>query len=246
MTVQGSAGATSTSVAIPAHAAGDLILVFVRNASNTVATTPAAGGTVPAWNVLQTGGANTLSLVSAYFVATASTTTTGTWTGATHIVVLVLRPASGNTISVRGSSTGNGAAVTTVVYPALTTLTDGSTWGVRIGCRGPVATEMATVPSAGWVNQIVWPAGSGAVLGVHTFAGLTSSPAADTVTTTGTSGAYRAHTIEVAETSAGALNVSKTNAYTVLSSIAGLNVSKVNAYAVLVPAAVERVQLFVM
>ena len=62
MIVQGQASAVGTSVAIPAHQAGDLILVFARRASNSSATIPSPGGTVPTWITAQSLGANTLAL----------------------------------------------------------------------------------------------------------------------------------------------------------------------------------------
>lgn len=197
MTVQGTASGVGTSVAIPTHAVGDLILVFTRAASNTAPTKPTASGTVPNWNVPQTAGANTLALSSAWFIATASTTTTGAWTGASHICVLVLRPDASKQLGVGPSSVGNGNNLQTIVYPALTLSTlDGTSWGVRCGTRGVAVAAVGTAPT-GWTQRIVQPATP--LMSVHTRASLTGNPVADTVTTSGTNSAYRAHTIEVTE-----------------------------------------------
>jgi hypothetical protein len=200
MTIQGVTSAAATSVAIPTHAAGDLIFVFTRNAAATVPTKPTAGGTVPNWNVPQSATANTLSLVSAWFVATAATTTTGAWTGATHICVLVLRPAGGKQLSVPATSAvGNANNTQTIVYPAATILTlAGTSWGVRCGTRTVAITAVGTAPT-NWTNQIVQPAAAGALMAVHTRASLTANPTADTVTTTSSNAASRAHTLEVTE-----------------------------------------------
>src|SRR4051812_22334553 len=93
-TIVGQASAAATSVAFPAHQAGDMLLVFARGTA-AAPSVPAAGGTVPAWTTLQTGLANAIGLTVASFVATGTTTTTGAWTNATHVCVLVLRPGSG-------------------------------------------------------------------------------------------------------------------------------------------------------
>jgi hypothetical protein len=199
MTVQGTASAATTSVAIPTHTAGDVLLVFARAASNTAPTVPASGGTVPAWATAQSAGANTLALITAYFVATAANHTTGTWTGAAHLCVLVLRPDAGMVLSYGTSASGNGNNTQTIVYPALSfgNLT-GSSWGVRCGTRGVAVTAVGAAPN-NWVNQIIQPAGASALMSVHTRASITANAVADTVTTTGTNAPYRAHTVEIRE-----------------------------------------------
>lgn len=197
MTVQGTGSAAATSVAIPAHAAGDLIFVFTRNASTSVPVKPTASGTVPNWTLAQSATANTISLVSAWFVATAATTTTGAWTGATHICVLVLRPDATKVLNVATSAVGNGNNTQTIIYPALTvTSLAGTSWGVRCGTRGVAIAAVGTAPT-NWTQRIIQPATP--LMSVHTRAALTGNPVADTVTTTGTNSAYRAHTIEVTE-----------------------------------------------
>jgi hypothetical protein len=206
MVVQGQASAAAASVAIPAHQPGDLIFVFARRASNSSATIPSAGGTVPTWLTAQSLGANTLALTTVYAVATASNHTTGTFTNASHIAVLVLRPDSGKALSVVGSSTGNANNTTTLVYPALTlTKTDGTSWGVRCGTKSVASTPVGTAP-ASWTAQTVQPAGASALMSVHTRASLSANPVADTVSGS-TSAAYRAHTVEVAEAAPQALTL---------------------------------------
>lgn len=198
MIVQGTASAAATSVAIPAHQPGDMILIFARGTAAAPGA-PAASGNVPTWIPTQSAFANSIGLTSRYCIATSSTHTTGTWTSATHICVLVLRADAGNILGYGGSSTGNGTAVQTIVYPALTlTDADGSSWGVRCGTRATAVTAVGTPPT-GWTNQIVQPAGASALMSVHTQAGITSNPGADTVSTAGSNAAYRAHTIEITE-----------------------------------------------
>jgi hypothetical protein len=199
-TVVGQGSAAATSVAIPAHSVGDLILVFARGTA-AAPSVPAAGGTVPAWATLQTGLANAIGLTVVAFNATATTTTTGVFTNATHIAVLVLRAGAGNQLqtSAARSAVGSGNNTQTIIYPALalTTLA-GTSFGVRVGTRTIAATAVGTAPTS-WTNQTIQPAGASALMSVHTRAALVANPVADTVTTTGTNAPYRAVTVEVQE-----------------------------------------------
>jgi hypothetical protein len=198
--VVGQASAAATSVAIPAHNVGDLIIVSARGTA-AAPSVPAAGGTVPAWATIQSGLANSIGLTTVAFVATATTTTTGVFTNATHICVLVLRPAASQKLqtSAARSSTGNGNNTQTIIYPALTMNDlDGSSFGVRIGTRVVAITAVGTPPT-GWTNQSIQPAGASALMSVHTRAAITTNPVADTVTVTSSNAAYRAHTIEIEE-----------------------------------------------
>lgn len=121
LTPQGSASAAATSVAIPTHAVGDLIVIFAyRDGSATAPSKPAAGGTVPAWNDINSGaGANTNASRSAYFVATATNHTTGTWTNATGIAAIVLRGQAATPIGASDLSggTANGTGTTPTITP---------------------------------------------------------------------------------------------------------------------------------
>lgn len=233
-TVVGQASAAATSVAIPAHAAGDLIIVAARGTA-AAPSVPAAGGTVPAWATLQSGLANSMGLTVVAFVATAATTTTGAFTNATHIAVLVLRPTAGQKLQTAAarSAVQNGNNTQTIIYPALAMNDlDGSSFGVRIGTRGVAITAVGTAP-AGWTNQIIQPAGASALMSVHTRAAITANPTADTVTTTSSNAAYRAVTIEVEEVpvttdfacsvgGAGSLGVQRDNIKTFAASVAGV------------------------
>jgi hypothetical protein len=196
--VVGQASAATTSVAIPAHQPGDMILVFARG---TVAPTiPTAGGTVPAWGTLQSSAQFSIALTCVFFVATGSTTTTGTFTNATHIAVLVIRPAANRQLTTAAARSAVGGAnnATTIIYPALTLAkTDGTSMGVRIGTRVTAATQLATAPT-NWTNQTQQPATTPALV-VHTRAALAANPVADTVTAGAANAAYRAVTVEVQE-----------------------------------------------
>lgn len=187
-----SASAAATSVAIPAHMVGDVLVVTCRRANTTPPSIPSAGGTVPAWVTVESYGADALSLTTVMFVATATDTTTGTFTNAGQIIVTVLRPNKAVTLGAR--SAGNGASTETIVYPALTRDTSDGIC-VRAATRAAVDSEVGNAPT-GWTNRATQPAGALAVLCLHTQ-DAAADPTADTVNTTGTAAAYRAHTFEI-------------------------------------------------
>lgn len=122
-----SAGAASSSVAIPTHSIGDLIVIFTLNPFTTTApTAPSAGGTVPAWNYIDNANsASGSGCTTAYFKATATNTTTGSWTNASHIIAVVVR--NQNASSPIGGHASQGGSSATTTAPAVTmTHTDGS------------------------------------------------------------------------------------------------------------------------
>jgi hypothetical protein len=189
---------TTTSVTLPAHQAGDLILVTVRGSS--AVAPPAAGGTVPTWLQIQAGTANTLCLHSAWFIATAADHTSGTWTNALHMIAAVFR--GDRALSIGASATKNGAAVQVIIYPALVLqVADGTSYGVRCGARGIGDFDIATAPSGAQAWSMVHrvPGSPTTVLAMHEAAALAANPTEDTVATAGSDAAYRAHTIEILE-----------------------------------------------
>ena len=201
MVVQGSGSAAATSVAIPAHAIGDMILIFARGTA-AAPERPGGGGTVPAWATAAVGSrqldrADRRRLRrdrdQPHERARGRTRpTSACWCcGPTSPGVL-------STAAAR-SSVGNGNNTQTIIYPALTLADcDGSSWGVRVGTRGVAITAVGTAPS-GWTNQIIQPAGASALMSVHTRSALVANPTADTVTVTSSNSAYRAVTVEILE-----------------------------------------------
>jgi len=151
VSVQGQATAASTTVTLPTHQVGDLIIIVARRASNTAATIPSTSGTVPAWTtVYNATGANTLSHVVAYTIATASNHTSGTWTNANHLVALVLRNPNGAGFTIGGSGSQSNSASTTITMPTVTgqTLPAGGTdlWLTFISKAGS-SSVTTTIPT---------------------------------------------------------------------------------------------------
>lgn len=113
--------AAGNTVTIPAHAPGDLIIIFAyRDGNNATPTQPAAGGTVPTWNIItnNTGGNTNSSRVS-WALATTSTHTSGTWTNATGMVAVVVRGQRKFT-PIGGAAEAGAAVANSAVAPLVT------------------------------------------------------------------------------------------------------------------------------
>lgn len=108
VTYSAAAQAASTSVSIPAHVSGDVIIIcaYRVDIDNTAALTPpsvpSASGTVPTWTTLTANTGNSVfdsgvggtfynSMRVAYTVATANNHTSGTWTNTTSILAVVVK-----------------------------------------------------------------------------------------------------------------------------------------------------------
>lgn len=176
-----------TTVTIPAHQIGDLILIFAyRDGNNTAPSTPAAGGTVPTWNLIGSSGGNTNSSNFRWAEATATNTTSGTWTNATELVCLVYRSAT-----IGASAGGSGNATTTVNYPALTLQrTDNTSWVVGVAGHR-TANDVEQAPS-GMTNR----ASTGSEAAGHDTNGTVTTWASTNVTVNASS-AYRSWVVEL-------------------------------------------------
>lgn len=116
----GAVGALANSIALPSHQAGDLIEIATYDTGSGV--TPSLGS-----GYISLGTHTQGTLLAArigYKIATSSSETSGTWSGASFIAAKVYRGASGpGAISFSG---GNGTDVT---IPSLTlNVTDGTSW----------------------------------------------------------------------------------------------------------------------
>lgn len=184
----GSQGAAATTVTIPAHQIGDLILIFAyRDGSNTVPTVPTAGGTVPTWTQIGSSGGNTNSSRLHYAVATATNTTSGTWTSATELICAVYRGTK-----LPGASQGAGTTGTSISYPAITALqrTNNTSWVAGFAGHR-TATNVELNPS-GMTNRT----SSGTEAANHDTNGTVSSWSAQNVTVNASSG-WRSWVVEL-------------------------------------------------
>jgi hypothetical protein len=137
----GANAANTTTVAIPGHTTGDIIVIFVfSGANNTLPTAPSASGTVPSWVSIDSNATGTSSCSSAtyYFVATANNHTSGTWTNVDSMIAAVVRSPAATPLGGHANSGGT-ASSTGAVAPSITeTHADGTSillhfFGLRPG-----------------------------------------------------------------------------------------------------------------
>lgn len=145
--------AAAPSLTLSAHAVDDLILMWAyRDGVATAPTVPSAGGTVPTWTTIETGGANSNAAVACYAKATATNHTSGSWTNATGVGCLVLRgqhatvPIGGHA---QGGSAANGSSIPVVDFTP--NVSDGTSFFVSVGGYRTV-TSWGT-PPAGYTLQ---------------------------------------------------------------------------------------------
>lgn len=112
ITLVGSASSSTNTVNIPAHQAGDFIIIFAFNSVST-----SVPPLVTNWTNGANGSANTCAGRMAYRIATASGTVAGTWTNADRMLCLVYRSPNGISFGTAAGNNGTGTSVT------LTTLT---------------------------------------------------------------------------------------------------------------------------
>lgn len=139
----GAANAEATSVSLPAHQAGDLIVLCIYRIGSTVAPT-APGG----WDVL-TGptGANSMNRQIAFKWAQSDSETSGTWTNATLIDAVVYRSDAGLVVPGSVASVINAASLT-LAFAALTLRDAGGTaWVVGSACTSSTDNDIETPPT---------------------------------------------------------------------------------------------------
>jgi hypothetical protein len=190
MTLVGNGTNSGTTITIPAHQVGDLIIISASRANNTAPTIPTG------WTQIQRAGANTLSLATGYRIATATNTTSGTWSNAARLTVLVYRPGSGGSLDIGASTTVNGNNQTLQRYPALTlTDTSGGSTVVYTYTRSNTSGSGTAPTNYTAINNIA----TAPIIGAHHRLAVTANPTQQDVTSL-TSGAYRTHGFEITYT----------------------------------------------
>lgn len=180
----GAAGAASTSVTPPTGNVGDLLLVFAfRSGVNTAPTLPSG------WTNLDNGGSGGEAFRVGYKIATSTVDSSGTWTNATDVTIVRVAGAATDPAWIGGQTrTSNSTA--TITYGAVTLI--GTTGNMLISFAGAVsATSIPT--QTGFTRDA--STGSGPILVTEHQANPTGG--SNTVTPTGTTGAWFEYRIEV-------------------------------------------------
>jgi hypothetical protein len=204
LTIEGSPNsANATSVTIPTHTSGDLIVIFAyRNSSTTVPSKPSASGNVPTWTDIDApSGADSNSCRTAYAVGT-GTTTSGTWTNATYLIAVVLRGQDASPIG--GHAESGSTSTTQAVAPSVTmTRTDGTSQLLHfMGHRAQASVDSSddwASPPAGYTQQeALWSSGIvGGVLLLTKNTTTSDGSVTNTIPGTGTAVGYRGATVEI-------------------------------------------------
>jgi hypothetical protein len=186
----GASSAAATTVSVPVHAVGDLMVIFAyRDGSTTAPTIPSGWTIIGSASSGGTGGGRNSS-VMAYKIATATNDTSGTWANATELEVQVYRGQNASPIGANGSTVGTSTNI--ISYPALTlNVTNGTSWVAGFaGHQSASAASMAVAPT-GMTNRtaIIGIAGHDTNSGVSTWTAKT--------VTVSTSASYLSRTLEI-------------------------------------------------
>lgn len=196
----GSASAEATALTLPAHQAGDLIVVAAIGAGTI--TVP-AGWFYHRQQPSATGGAR--SAVIAWKTAASGSETSGTWTGATLVAATVHRD-SLNVLTLSLSSFIAGST-SAVVYPALsaratantvTKLQDAASWLLGVVGLFNIGTDGLTSPS-GMTNRVSITGATQYAIAIHDTDATVASWAATTFTANQAVGSS-VFTIEILDT----------------------------------------------
>lgn len=183
ITLQGTNTASATTVTIPTHQAGDLILIWaVRGASATAPSLPSG------YTPIATASVSTSVAVSGrlgYKIATSTSDTSGTWTNASEICCHVYRPSSGHTAGI-GQVTTATATSTTISFPGFTLAdsTSSNSWVVGMVGASNTTQAIGTAPT-GMTNETHVTGASYQAAGNDTNGGVTSWTTQTVTVTTG-------------------------------------------------------------
>lgn len=142
----GQASAAAASVALPTFSADDIAIVFAFRSGSTTAPSLPSG-----WTNDTSAGANTCSYRVGWRRLVGGDTTTGTWTNATSIEVIVLRGVDlGSPLGGKTQGSGSSAAPSwgAVTFQDLA----GGSWAVLLGGHR-TATDMNTVALGTTTNE---------------------------------------------------------------------------------------------
>jgi len=135
-----SASTTATTIPIPAHQAGDLIII-IKTCANSLPSAPAG------WTVIYTGNASNAYGIVGYKFATDSATVSGTWTNSASVTMGVCVYRNVFQVGNKGQRFTNTNVVTSITWPAFTVLdTMDTKWIAGVGA--PISTIAAGQPNA--------------------------------------------------------------------------------------------------
>jgi len=169
----GSAAAEATSVTLPAHQAGDLIVFFAWNGGSSTVPTVPSGWSILFYGTRSSGANRAYSL--GFKQAASSAETSGTWTNAALVGVAVYRHST-NVITIGGQEINQDNNSTSFAFPSISAVTalnrvfnklrGANTWIVGVG--GINANNLAfETPPSGMTNRLNLAGASANEISIH-------------------------------------------------------------------------------
>lgn len=184
----------TTSLTIPTHQAGDLIVAFAfRDGSTTAPSLPAGQNWSSPSNATRAG--TTCSHRTAYKIATSSSEATGTFTNATSLIVVVYRGVNQN--QPIGTNTVNSGSSTSIRFAATNPLNlDGSSW--LLGFAGHRSTDVTIETAPSGMTNITSVSDATDECSAHdTNGGRTSNWSSTNASVGGTASGWTSHVLEI-------------------------------------------------
>lgn len=187
------ASAEATTLTMPTHVAGDLLLMAAYRHNSATAPTLPSG-----WLLVSTGGGGTNSLLVAGKIASSASETSGTWTNATHLACAVYREAT--LLHIGTTALAGGVSSASINYPAISPdRSFGDTWYVGIGGHRANDSDINLAPT-GMTNRLNLIGATNGELVIHDTNGAVSSWASTNVTNTvSTTTGYRTAVCEIVD-----------------------------------------------
>lgn len=193
------AASGTTSATVPAHQAGDLIIAYAfRDGSATPPSLPSGQN----WSSPPTAtrAGTSCSHRVAIKIATSSSETTGTFTNATSVIVVVYRGANkNNPIGVNGVNSG---ASTSINFPAVTLQTQfGSSWVV--GFCGHRSADVAIETAPANMSNVTTASDATDECAAHDTNAAVTAWSSQSASVGGTSSGWTSHVLEIRAQSQG-------------------------------------------
>lgn len=159
-----SASAESTTVSMPSHQAGDLIVALAwRTSSSTVPTLPAG------WTKIGQQTVGSQGSICAFKVAASASETTGTWTNANMVAVAVYRDSTNYLLP--GNMQPNRTTGTSITYLATQSRNSSNSWFVGLVGGALNSTTTETAPT-NMTNRTSTAGASVGEIAIHDTAGV--------------------------------------------------------------------------
>lgn len=189
ITYVGAASAAATTLTLPTHQAGDLLVMAAFTSGATIPTIPS--GWIQKISISQ----SSRRLVVAWRTATAAGTSSGTWTNASVVAAAAYRSDASKYLGVGSAGVNDAFSSANIAYQACLNLhgTSAGTWVIAIA--GTAVDYTANTAPSGMTNRTA--IASTNEIGLHDTNGVVSTWSTTNVATTAT--AYAASTLEIYE-----------------------------------------------